>query len=119
MSFTRWKSQVQVLLCAPPRPPETGVLRFWGRAWWPDGGPTALVARRSTCGCYLANAPGIFAVASAFRAAQQLGHSIAVAERHYLGTLRSIPKDATTIEAAMQIVEQRGGNVVRRAKHRG
>jgi hypothetical protein len=35
--------------------------------------------------------------------ARQLGHSVAVAERHYLGVHRGIPKDAHTLEAAMQI----------------
>jgi hypothetical protein len=35
--------------------------------------------------------------------APQLGHSVAVAERHYLGVHRGIPKDAHTLEAAMQI----------------
>jgi integrase len=58
---------------------------------------------RSTCGSYLANAPSIFGAASARRAAEQLGHSIQVAERHYLGALRMIPATATTLEAAMEI----------------
>lgn len=58
---------------------------------------------RSTCGCYLTCAPSIFHGASVYRSAAQLGHSVQVAEKHYLGTLTKIPKDATTIEAAMQI----------------
>lgn len=58
---------------------------------------------RSTCGCYLTCAPSIFGAASIYRAAAQLGHSVQVAERHYLGTLRRIPTTATTIEAAMGI----------------
>jgi integrase len=58
---------------------------------------------RSTCGSYLANAPSIFGGASARRSAEQLGHSIQVAERHYLGALRMIPATATTLEAAMEI----------------
>lgn len=60
-------------------------------------------AFRRTCGCYLTNAPGIFGAASAYRSAKQLGHSVAVAERHYLDVVRGIPKDARTVEASMQI----------------
>lgn len=63
-------------------------------------------AFRRTCGCYLTNAPGIFGAASAYRSAKQLGHSVAVAERHYLDVVRGIPRDARTVEAAMQIETQ-------------
>lgn len=59
-------------------------------------------ALRRTCGTYLTNAPGIFGASSAYRSARQLGHSVAVAERHYLGVVK-VPKDATTLEAAMGI----------------
>ena len=55
---------------------------------------------RRTCGTYLTNAPGIFGAASAYRSARQLGHSVQVAERHYLGVVR-VPKEAATLEAAM------------------
>lgn len=58
---------------------------------------------RSTCATYLTNAPGIFGGATVFMSARQLGHSVAIAERHYLGVHRGIPKDAHTLEAAMQI----------------
>lgn len=58
---------------------------------------------RATCGTYLTNAPGIFGGASAYRSARQLGHSVAVAERHYLGLVRGIPATAKTLEAAMGI----------------
>jgi integrase len=58
---------------------------------------------RSTCATYLTNAPGIFGAATVFLSARQLGHSVAVAERHYLGVHRGIPKDAHTLEAAMQL----------------
>jgi integrase len=57
---------------------------------------------RSTCDTYLANAPGIYGGASAYLAAKRTGHSVEVAERHYLGLTR-IPKEATTLEAAMRI----------------
>lgn len=58
---------------------------------------------RSTCGSYLTCAPGIFGAASAAMSALQLGHSVKVAQDHYVGALWSIPADATTVEAAMQI----------------
>ncbi len=58
---------------------------------------------RSTCATYLTNAPGVFGAATVFLSAKQLGHSIAVAEKHYLGVQRGIPKNASTLEAAMQI----------------
>lgn len=60
-------------------------------------------ALRRTCGTFLTNAPGIFGAASAYRSARQLGHSVAVAERHYLGLERGIPREARTLEQAMQI----------------
>jgi len=58
---------------------------------------------RSTCSTYLTNAQGIFGSATVFMSAKQLGHSVAVAERHYLGVHRGIPREARTLEAAMQI----------------
>ena len=58
---------------------------------------------RSTCATYLTNAPGIFGSATAFLSAKQLGHSVAIAEKHYLGVHRGIPRAARTLEAAMQI----------------
>jgi integrase len=57
---------------------------------------------RVTCGTFLANAPGIFGAASAYREAKQLGHSVAVAEKHYLGVVHVAP-EAKTLEAAMGI----------------
>jgi integrase len=66
---------------------------------------------RSTCGTYLTNAPGIWGSATVFMSAKQLGHSVVVAERHYLGVHRGIPKDAHTLEAAMQIESQVKGAV--------
>ena len=72
------------------------------------GAPKAFTwqALRRTCGTYLTNSPGIFGAASAYRSAKQLGHSVAVAERHYVGVIRGIPRDARTLEAAMQIETQ-------------
>ena len=58
---------------------------------------------RSTCSTYLTNAPGIWGNAAHFLSAKQLGHSVDVAERHYAGVLRSVPRNARTLEAAMAI----------------
>lgn len=58
---------------------------------------------RRTCGTYLTNAPGIFGASSAYRSAKQLGHSVQVAEKHYVGLIRGIPRDARTLEGAMQL----------------
>lgn len=63
---------------------------------------------RSTCGSYLTCAPKIFGGASLYRSAAQLGHSVTVAQDHYVGTLRvgtlhGIPAEAKTLEAAMRI----------------
>lgn len=61
---------------------------------------------RSTCATYLTNAPGIFGAASAFLSARQLGHGVAVAEKHYTGLVRGIRREARTLEAAMQIEDE-------------
>lgn len=70
-------------------------------------------ALRRTCGTFLTNAPGIFGAASAYRSARQLGHSVQVAEKHYLGLIRGIPRDARTLEAAIGI-ETLAASCVRR-----
>jgi integrase len=68
-------------------------------------GSRSVPTLRSTCESYLANAPKIliFGASSARRVADQLGHSVQIAERHYLGTMRHIPTNAKTLEAAMEI----------------
>jgi integrase len=58
---------------------------------------------RSTCSTALTNAPGIFGAASAWLSAKQLGHSVTIAERHYAGAVRDLPRAARTIEAALRI----------------
>jgi integrase len=63
-------------------------------------------ALRKTCGTFLTNAPGIFGAASAYRSAKQLGHSVTVAEKHYVGLVRGIPLTAKTLEAAMGVEAQ-------------
>ncbi len=68
-----------------------------------DAPPFGWQTLRQTCGTFLTNAPGIFGAASAYRSAKQLGHSVAIAERHYVGLVRGIPLDARTLEDAMQI----------------
>jgi len=59
---------------------------------------------RSSAGTYLTNAPGIFGAASAYRSAKQLGHSVVVAEKFYVGLIH-LPPSATTLEQAMGAVE--------------
>ena len=61
---------------------------------------------RSTCATFLTNAPGIFGAASAYRSARQLGHSVQVAEKNYLGLVRGISRDARTLDAAMGIAAE-------------
>jgi integrase len=63
-------------------------------------------AMRRTAGTFLTNSPGIFGAASAYRSAKQLGHSVQVAEKHYVDVMRGITRDARTLEAAMQIEGQ-------------
>lgn len=63
-------------------------------------------ALRATCGTFLTNAPGIYAAAAAFHSAKRLGHSIVIAERHYVGLLKGISKTARTLEAAMGIAAE-------------
>lgn len=60
---------------------------------------------RRTCGTHLTCAPGIYGGASAFLCAKRLGHSVAVAEKHYLGVVNNIPPSAKTLEDAMEITE--------------
>jgi hypothetical protein len=52
---------------------------------------------RSTCATYLTNAPAIFGAATVFMSARQLGHWVAVAERHYLGVHRGIAAEAKSL----------------------
>lgn len=60
---------------------------------------------RRTCGTHLTCAPGIYGGASAFLCAKKLGHSVAVAEKHYLGVVNNISPSARTLEEAMEIAE--------------
>lgn len=80
---------------------ESAGKRLSSRFGAPPGSPWQKCRR--TCGTYLTNAPGIFGAASAYRSARQLGHSVVVAERNYVGVVRGIPRDARTIEAAMGV----------------
>ncbi len=72
---------------------------------------------RSTCGTFMTNAPGIFGSASAFHSAKRLGHSVSVAEKHYVGTVKGISHASRTIEGAMGI-ESEAAEVVRLVKER-
>ncbi len=58
---------------------------------------------RRTCETFLVCAPGIYGAASTLLAARRTGHSVQVAERHYLGLIRSIPHKYATLELAMEI----------------
>ncbi len=60
-------------------------------------------ALRRTCGTFLTCSPSIYGAASAFLSAKQLGHSVVVAEKNYVGALRKIPADAKDLEHAMNI----------------
>ena len=57
---------------------------------------------RQTCGSYLTNAPGIFGAASAWHSAKQLGHSVTIAEKHYVGRIE-VSREAKDLDAAMMI----------------
>lgn len=67
---------------------------------------------RSTCATYLASAPSIFGAASVFRSAAQMGHSVSIAEKHYLRAVRGIARDARTLEVAMQVQDVLHGVIV-------
>lgn len=82
----------------------TGLKRLRSEYGAPNG--STWQAFRRTCGCYLTNAPAIFGAASAYRSAKQLGHSVAVAEKHYVDVVRGILHDARDLETAMQIRDQ-------------
>lgn len=56
---------------------------------------------RRTSGTLLTCAPGIYGGASAFLSAKRLGHSVAVAEAHYVGAVTNLDKTASTLEAVM------------------
>jgi len=57
---------------------------------------------RRTAAAVLTNAPGIYGAASAFRSAKRTGHSVVIAEKHYVDLLK-LPAHARTFEAAVGI----------------
>jgi integrase len=57
---------------------------------------------RVSCGTYLSCSPAIFGAAAPYMSALQLGHTIQVAQRHYLGAVKVSPA-VKTLEAAMQL----------------
>lgn len=59
-------------------------------------------ALRATCATFVTNSC-VYPSASAFHSAKRLGHSVVIAERHYLGLIRGIPRKAKTLEQAMEI----------------
>jgi integrase len=60
------------------------------------------VLRRTTA-AVLTNAASIYGASSAYRSARRAGHSVVVAERHYVDLLRELPAKATTFESALGI----------------
>jgi integrase len=60
-------------------------------------------ALRRTCAAVLTNSPAIYGAASAYRSAKRTGHSVVIAEKHYVDVMRDLPRDATTFEAAVGI----------------
>jgi integrase len=60
---------------------------------------------RKTAGTFLTCAPSIYGAASAFLSAKRLGHSVAIAERHYTGAVKGIDPAARDLETAMGIVD--------------
>jgi len=58
---------------------------------------------RCTCGTYLTCAPAIWGDAAPYMSARQLGHSVTIAQKHYVGVVQRISHEARTTEAAMQL----------------
>jgi integrase len=55
---------------------------------------------RQTCESFLVCSPGLgFGI---YKAAKQVGHTVAVAEKHYVDIVRGIPPEARVLEDAMQ-----------------
>ena len=63
-------------------------------------------ALRATCGTFLVNASGVYGTAAVFMESRQLGHSVTVAERDYVGLIRGIDPGLRSLESAMQIRKQ-------------
>jgi integrase len=63
-------------------------------------------ALRRTCSTYLVNSPGIFGSASAYMAAKQLGHGVAVMERNYSGLVHGIDPSLRNSESVLGIKER-------------
>lgn len=71
------------------------------RSWRTKRHPQFTFKRmRVTCGTYLTCAPGIYGGASAYMSAARLGHSVAIAEKHYVGVVQ-VPATARTLEEAL------------------
>jgi integrase len=85
-----------------------GLRNAIGRLRSDFGGPPQVTPQllRQTVSTYLTCAPGIFGSTSAYRSAAQLGHSVKVASDLYTSPARGIPREARTLEAAMQIEKQ-------------
>jgi integrase len=78
------------------------------------GAPAAFSwqALRRTCSTFLVNAPGIFGAASAYHAAKQCGHGVAVMERNYAGLVHGIDPSLRNLESVLGIKEH-GARIVK------
>lgn len=80
-----------------------GLTRDQVRAWRMKLHPRCTFKRmRVTCGTFLTCSPGIYGGASAYMSAARLGHSVAIAEKHYVGVVQ-VPATARTLEEALLI----------------
>ena len=78
------------------------------------GAPAAFSwqALRRTCSTFLVNAPGIFGAASAYHAAKQCGHGVAVMEKNYAGLVHGIDPSLRNLESVLGIKEH-GARIVK------
>jgi integrase len=60
-------------------------------------------ALRRTCSTFLVNSPGIFGGASAYMAAKQLGHGVAVMEKNYAGLVHGVDPSLRNLESVLGI----------------
>ena len=86
---------------------EDGAIKAMRRLRKTYGAPASFTwqALRRTCSTFLVNSPGIFASASAYMAAKQLGHGVAVMERNYSGLVHGIDPSLRNLESVLGIKE--------------
>jgi integrase len=86
---------------------EDGAIKAMRRLRKTYGAPASFTwqALRRTCSTFLVNSPGIFGGASAYMAAKQLGHGVAVMERNYSGLVHGIDPSLRNLESVLAIKE--------------